>query len=359
MLETSNAYTEYFVALDMKVLNVWHSVLDTTDLFIFSYVKNKFESRNQTLTARKKNNLYPIYLDHLQQAFPVIKLQTRTLRERIKKMCDNGLLVKEKHYVNNSPVIFCGITQYFYDAQELALSNTNFEEIKSKLFPNGYLPTEVATIEINRDENGQFKVSTAKIRRTGNESQRQEPAVQYGENPPYIINPMNLDINKGDNTINYNNTSDLVDNSAVDQVPPAFFECKSEKKGLFLSIWEYGYYLYSGFQLLPAVKDKIKHLVSENHNPENILKVCKEYLDWKKGKLNIEYVIGMEFVYFLEETLGEPLRTKYEPEICPACGREISKSRGICSMCGFDISQTDDWKEEHVSEYREWKGIVV
>lgn len=342
-------FTEYYASFDLKSLNVWSEVIDSTDMFIFYYIQRRFESHDEYFQKLKINNLFPVRVKHLREAFPFMGLSVETLRKRIKKMCDNGLLYKENHYTDRKKTLYAGLTQKYYQAIRLSQEGKNYQEIKEFIFPNGYLPTEVQEIEISRGKDGRF-TTTVKNDRTKNWENFLQygkyPPYQYGQIPPYINNLINYNLIKGVITINVITTSEPVENSKKSDSP---LLSDLQNKGLISSVEEYAQKYKFNFKVPLGLKNKLRQLYDSGIAGQHLFKLCKEFIDIKKFKISIPEVQQMEFIIFIEEATEELLNPKptYDSQTCPACGGTFD-GRGVCYRCSYDLNQTEEWQREHI-----------
>lgn len=330
--------------IDLRVLNIWAEKLSPTQAFIFSYIKNKFESRHDIELKNRKNNLTLIEARKISEALPILNskdknIADRTIRAHIKSMTDSGLLIKENYQLNGSKRLYCGISQYYYEAESLAKSGLTTEKIKNIIFPDGYKSTNLSEVKVQIDKNGRF-TSMAKNSHVVHTSLNDKKLPYLnGKITPYINSNYKLDIKKGD--IN-----------SIKNSPPNLENKNLKQRKLLDQISNYAIQYNKSFKIVPALESKIRTLVKTISDPNLVFDLCKEYLDLKKAKLNIFEVVSIEFIDFLEKKTKEKIKKIVLKVKCPACGRLYNQEKHYCRICSYDDRKPEEWKKEHIFEMK-------
>lgn len=344
MLEGESSYIEFKVYSELRVLNIWTGVIKPKDAWIFSYIETLHNSNSDFANNHKFKGWILLDTKNISTALPILELSPETIRKRVGIMANAGLLQKKNKKIQGSNRILIKPSKFYNNALYDIGCGLTTEQLKKKYFPDGFVNLNKKSIEPPAN------IGRIEIELVGQNWPEDSKKVTGQIRPDNITVINNYKRGYKDNSIN--TRGEVVDNSEIEIIPPPEID---KSKPVMKNVWEFGYYHYASFELLPAVRSKIKELIDKDFTPEFILKSCRKYLNEKKSVLYVNKVVGLEFIDYLDQCADLLNPRNHNPEPCPCCGRNIN-AKGICGFCSYDINETPEWQEEHLSQLKHKVG---
>lgn len=361
------SYVEYKLNLDLKILDIWAGPLSLNHFAVFEYIRKRYDTKDPELEPYKREGLYLINFDHIKKAIRSLNkidkdgnvkyVSDRTLRQYILDMAKYGLLTKQNWMFNKSKRLYCGVTDFYYNAEKLAQDvklNLTLDQLKSAVFPNGYVSMNHSECNYKRGDNGEFLNNSPvdnSIRQNSavgkTKVTRQNSAVSTWLNSAVFYNsPNKISYNIGGyKEYSYKFISDLVENP----LPISSINKGGVKDTGINWLYFYGKYLNHEYELEEIILQKILTLLDLDYNLTSVLKHCLLYLEDKAPKLWIKDVRAIEFVNHLTRSEKLIEKNKKEKTFCPACEREYENH---CTVCGYNESLDDLTKKALIDKYK-------